>query len=167
MHLFGKIKTINSLIIDEEGDLAIKKNVYINDLVLLWTRITFDGRNFANLFVLVCLERKFYDMPEIHASFFETCMRMVTTIKREKDVPIHRGFNETQKLFFAQIVDSYKNDRSNMKSLLQQIAQKNLAKKHLHFNFFNRLKKYRMLEYLLECNLKIKITLMRIFIKLQ
>ena len=166
MHLFGKIKTINSLIIDEDGDLAIKKNVYINDLVLLWTRITFDGRNFANLFVLVCLERKFYDMPEIHASFFDNCIRMVTTVKREKDVPMHRGFNETQKLFFAQIGDD-KNDRSNMKSSMQKIALKKLAKKHLHFNFFNRLKKYRMLEYLLECNLKIKITLMRIFIKLQ
>ena len=67
--LFGKIKTIkcciNSIIKDEDENLALRKKAYINDLVLLWTRIIFNAWNFANLFVLVCLEKDYYDMPEI------------------------------------------------------------------------------------------------------
>ena len=45
-----------------------------------------------------------------------------------------------------------------MKSLMQQIALQMtiVAKKHLRSNFFNRLKKYRMLEYLLECGFEDK-----------
>ena len=160
--LFGKIKTIkcklNSIIKDEDENLALRKKAYINDLVLLWTRITFDAWNFANLFVLVCLEKNYYDMPEINESFFENCIRYVTITKREKDIPLHRGFKETQKLFFSQIGDTYKKDKSNMKSLMQQIALQMtiVAKKHLRSNFFNRLKKYRMLEYLLECGFEDK-----------
>ena len=46
----------------------------------------------------------------------------MTITKREKDIPLHRGFKETHKLFFSQIGDAYKKDKSNMKSLMQQIA---------------------------------------------
>ena len=88
--LFGKIKTIkcciNSIIKDEDENLALRKKAYINDLVLLWTRITFDAWNFANLFVPVCLEKDYYDMPEINESFFENCIRYVTIC------PITQGF---------------------------------------------------------------------------
>ena len=89
---------------------------------MLWNRITFDAWIFANLFVLVCLEKHYYDMPDINESFFENCIRLVTITKREKDVPLHKGFKETQKLFFSKCSESYKKDKSNMKSLMQHIA---------------------------------------------
>ena len=158
--LFGKIKTIkcklNSIITDDNNELALRKKAYINDLVLLWSRITFDAWNFANLFVLVCLEKNYHDMPEINESFFENCIRMVTITEREKNVPLHRGFKETQKLFFSNCGELYKKDKSNMKSLMQQIALQMTisAKNHLRLNFYKRLKQYRMLEYLLECSFK-------------
>ena len=153
---------INSLL--SEDRMGEIKKKFINDRVKLANRIAFDAWNFANLFVLHCLENDVFDIPDMDIIFFELCIKAVTSCSIERQSKQHPEFKTVIEKYYSHLYktevkkkknvaagNDYRVSRDDMSHIVHEIAMSMsiAAKNHLKINFFNRLSKYKKLEYLI------------------
>ena len=150
---------LNTLLTDDR--MGEMKKQFLNERVRLVNRIAFDAWNLANLFILHCLENDVFDVPDMDVIFFESCIKSVTTCRKEIiSKTLHPEFKTVVAKYYLHLHKTknvktaghdYRVSRDGLSHVVNEIAQTMsiAAKNHLKINFFNRLTKYKKLEYLI------------------
>ena len=92
---------LNTMLCDDR--MGEMKKTLINDRVSLVNRIAFDAWNFANMFILHCIENDVFDIPEMDVVFFELCIKSVTSCSFARQSKQHPEFKTVIAKYFLHL----------------------------------------------------------------